>query len=217
MRYIIVYIFLLFGLTISYCQDKYAFDQVLEYEVKKPSESVRKDVEKRFYLINTKDNSYVAIAIERIDGTYTLVFRDDKKDKIAELIVSEETIFGVQDLLIEKKLFKGNRYRNPVYINDYNLTIKTQDSVLSTYTYSYNKSKRSNTYATKNHILVVDQSVDRMMIGVGFGDYYSLLPWKDKFPKGLIRESLTERLDGSVVSYCTLMNVVTRKKTFVIE
>ena len=44
-----------------------------------------------------------------------------------------------------------------------------------------------------------------------------LLPWKDKFPKGLIRESLTERLDGSVVSYCTLMNIVNRNKTFVVE
>lgn len=216
MRYILC-VFFFFSLTVSYCQDSYVFDQVLEYEVQKPSESVRKDVETRFYFINTQDNSYVAIAVQREDGAYSLVFRDDKKGKIAELTVREEAILNADDLQIKKKLFKGNNYRNPVYIGDYDLTITPHDSLLSVYNYSYNKSKSSNRYLTKSHVMVVDRSVDRFMIGVGFGDYYSLLPWKDKFPKGLIRESLTERLDGSVVSYCTLMNSVSIHKTFVIE
>ncbi|MEP0264460.1 hypothetical protein [Dokdonia sp.] len=213
----IIYLLIFFISTILYCQDSYIFDQVLEYEIQKPSESVRKDVETRYYFINTQDNSYVAIAILREGGTYSLVFRDDKKDKIAELTVPGEAIFNANDLRINKKAFKGNKYRNPVYISDYDLTITPHDSLQSIYNYSYNKSESSNRYLTKNHVMVVDQSVDRSMIGVGFGDYYSLLPWKDKFPKGLIRESLTERLDGSVVSYCSLMNVVNRNKTFVIE
>lgn len=193
------------------------FDQILEYEVKNPKESTQKENEQRFYFINSDDNSYVAIAVKRADSTYSLVFRDDQKHKIAELSVSKETLFSANDLHIKKKLFKGNKYRNPVYKSDYDLTITPHDSLLSVYTYSYNKSNSSNQYLIKSHILVVDKSIDRLLIGVGFGDYYSLLPWGDTFPKGLIRESLTERLDGSIVSYSTLIDVLNRNKTFVIE
>lgn len=213
----ILYVPIFFISTILYCQDSYTFNQVLEYEVQKPSESLQKDVETRLYFVNSNDNTYTAIAIKRKDGTYGVVFRDDKKDKIAEIKVSEDAILGAGDLHIKKRFFKSNRYKNPVYINDYNLTIKTHDSILSTYTYSYSKSKSSNTYLIKSHVIVVDQSVDRMMIGIGFGDYYSLLPWKDKFPKGLIRESLTERLDGSIISHYILTNIINRDKTFVIK
>ncbi|WP_299763210.1 hypothetical protein [uncultured Dokdonia sp.] len=80
MKYVLYLVLCILPIT-AHCQDSYLFDKVLEYEVKEPSESVDKDMETRFYFINTKDNSYVAIVIERADGTYTLVFRDDKKRK----------------------------------------------------------------------------------------------------------------------------------------
>lgn len=55
------------------------------------------------------------------------------------------------------------------------------------------------------------------MPGVGFGDYYSLLTWKEKFPAGLVQKSFTEKLDGSIISYCTLFKIFDSDKVFVFE
>lgn len=165
MRYFLCFV-LFFSYTIACCQNSYVFDQILEYEVTNPQELVQKKNEQRFYFVNSKDNSYVAIATQRKDSMYSLIFRDDQKDKIAELTVSKETLLNANDLRIKKKTFKGNTYRNPVSIRDYDLVVISHDSLLSVYTYSYNKSKGSNQYLTKSHILVVDKSVDRLMIGV---------------------------------------------------
>lgn len=148
MKYVL-YLVLCLLPTTTYCQDSYLFDKVLEYEVKEPSESVDKDMETRFYFINTKDNSYVAIAIERADGTYTLVFRDDKKKKIAELVVDENAIFRMNKLSLKKRFLKDNRYRNLVDVNDYTIAISKKDSLTEEYTYTYKRGNWQNRYKTK--------------------------------------------------------------------
>lgn len=206
--------FLFFSSVIAYCQESYVFDQLLEYEVIHPQESVQKRSEQRFYFINSKDNSYLAIAVKRPDGAYTLVFRDNQKDKIAELIVSKQDLFGIQQLSIQKKLFKRNPYSNLVAISDYTIDSSAKDSVTEVYTYTYKHSKWNNRYKIKNHVIIINKSVNYFTPGVGFGDYYSLLDWKEKFPVGLVQESLTEKLDGSIVSHSILSKVSDYDITF---
>lgn len=215
MRFVLFTITLLFSIT-TYCQT-YTFDKVLEYEVQKPSESARKDVEKRFYFINTQDNSYVAIATQRTDETFGVVFRDDKTNKIAELVVDKVLNSSDQILSIDKKFLNYNSYKNPVFIDDYSISTTSKDSLLEVYKYTYKRSKVHNRFKTKNHVIVVNKTFDYFMPGVGFGDYYSLLKWGEKFPKGLVQESLTEKLDGSIVSHSILMKISDCDKVFVFK
>ncbi|WP_299763212.1 hypothetical protein [uncultured Dokdonia sp.] len=120
-------------------------------------------------------------------------------------------------LSLKKRFLKDNRYRNLVDVNDYTIAISKKDSLTEEYTYTYKRGNWQNRYKTKKHIIIVNESVDYFMPGVGFGNYYSLLTWKEKFPTGLVQKSFTEKLDGRIISYCTLFKIFDSDKVFVFK
>lgn len=174
----------------------YFFNKEIIYNCSNATESQDSNFEKRRYFINTKNSNIVAILIEKGEDSYSMIFRDDKKDRIAEITLDNFKIDTISKLEIPKNYLVQNSYQGIRNLKNYKIEHNKLDGSKSTFTYKY--SKKRNPHNIVSHTLHTTDVNYSTHSGIGFGDYYSRLKWDKELNNKLITRAYTTLKDGSI-------------------
>ena len=154
-------LFLLFSnYQFSFGQKKYSFDYAIQYNFQANDSS---KVQNRFYLTNSKDNSYVLQVTEKDDLNYNLFFID-QNGIASTTYLSKKDFFDAE--IINLKCDFVSRYRNPFkYQTDNYDFINQKDTLINNISYSMyiiksNKPKREKRKRLATLHFVVEKNTD---------------------------------------------------------
>ncbi|RMB62834.1 hypothetical protein EAX61_04435 [Dokdonia sinensis] len=190
-------IFISIMLCCSICLGQsYFFNKEIIYNCSNARESQDSTYENRRYFINTENSKIVAILIDKGEDRYKMIFRDDKKDRIAEVSLDNFIISENGNLDISRSYLVHNSYHGIRNLKDYEIKAERLDSSTTKFVYSY--SKKSNPRNITSHTLHTTDVKFSIHSGIGFGDYYSRLKWDKELKNKLIIRAYTNRKDGSI-------------------
>jgi hypothetical protein len=133
---------------ISAQKKEYAFDYLIEYKSNIYKDSIMK-TEKRYYLTNSKDNSYSALIFEKDSLTFEIVFRDYNK-KQAKFYLNKIDFFKAEYLTVDKSLVNTfntkDQYNHLIKKYDF-ITLK--DTIIGNESYYHYALKSNNPKRTK--------------------------------------------------------------------
>lgn len=208
MKHLILIFFM--GSMSVFGQVTYEFDTVYLYEGN--FQTISKEVQKetRYYFINSLDPTYFLVIGSRDNKADFAVFRDNKKNKIAEFDIKETSFLTLSELQVAKKILKNNPYQNPITYQKIDKEERRLNDSVMAYTYTIHRDKK---FKPQIYSLWVKKTGKKIPLGIGFADVYSLYPLGKRAPEGLIINATAAQDSETILRSLSLVEIQAHKLT----